>query len=116
MKRSRETFFKVLLPLFVVVNIGLGVLVLAQLGPGKMPELQWLLIGAGAFCCTVGGWLAGSGWSKSYWGQNMARQVVAWQRIVDAIFAWIEDLPISPEAMNKLKHRLDDAMVKSRSH
>lgn len=111
MKRTRDIpFYKVLLPMFVVANLGLGLLVLAQLGPAGW--LEWLEIATGAFCCMVAGWLAAAGWSKSYWGQSMARQVGTWQRIVDAIFAWIEDLPISPEAMNRLKHRLDDAMVK----
>jgi hypothetical protein len=33
--------------------------------------------------------------------------------MVDAIFAWVEDLPISAEALSKLQHRLDDAVVKS---
>jgi hypothetical protein len=115
MARKRDTrFFKVLLPLFVTANLGLGLLTLAQLGPTRW--LDWLEVGTGAFCCAVAGWLAGSGWSKSYWGQNMARQVAAWQRMVDAIFAWVEDLPISAEALGKLQHRLDDVVVKSQPH
>jgi hypothetical protein len=112
MKRTWDSrFFKVLLPLFVMANLGLGLLVLAQLGPHEW--LQWLEVGTGAFCCAVAGWLAGSGWSKSYWGQSMTRQVLAWHRMVDAIFAWAEDLPISAESANRLKLSLDDAMAKS---
>jgi hypothetical protein len=112
MKRSRDgRFFKVLLPLFVVLNLGLGVLVLAQLGPHTWQ--QWLEVGTGAFCCAVAGWLAGSGWSKSYWGESMARQVFAWHRMVDAIFAWVEDLPIPAESVYRLKRTLDDAGVEN---
>ena|ERR1700693_2027390 len=112
MRRNRDgRFFKVLLPLFCSANLGLGLLVLAQLEPRAWQ--QWLEVGTGAFCCAVAGWLAASGWSKSYWGQTMARQVTAWQRMVDAIFAWVEDLPVSAESVNRLKRTLDDAMVKS---
>lgn len=110
MKRSRDgRFFKVLLPLFAAANLGLGLLVLAQLGPHQWQE--WLEVGTGAFCCAVAGWLAGSGWSKSYWGQTMTRQVIAWHRMVDAIFTWVEDLPVSPESVNRLRRTLDDARV-----
>jgi hypothetical protein len=112
MMRSRDgRFFKVLLPLFAMANLGLGLLVLAQLEPHAWQ--QWLEVATGAFCCAVAGWLAGSGWSKSYWGQSMTRQVLAWQRMVDAIFAWVEDLPISAEALRRLQRTLDDAAVKS---
>ena len=112
MKRTRDNrFFKVLLPLFVAANLGLGLLVLAQLGPHEW--LQWMEVGSGAFCCAVAGWLAGSGWSKSYWGESMARQVFAWHRMVDAIFTWVEDLPVSAESVNRLRRTLDDARVLS---
>ena len=115
MKRTRDArFFKVLLPLFVTANLGLGLLVLAQLGPRDW--LQWMEVGTGGFCFGVAGWLAGSGWSKSYWGESMARQVFAWHRMVDAIFLWVEDLPISAENVNRLRHSLDDAMVKGQPH
>jgi hypothetical protein len=115
MKRTRDArFFKVLLPLFAAANMILGLAVLSELGPHEW--LQYLEIGTGAFCCAVAGWLAGSGWSKSYWGESMARQVFAWHRMVDAIFAWVEDLPISAESVNRLRRTLDDAMVKSQPH
>ena len=112
MKRTRDArFFKVLLPLFVAANMGLGLLVLAQLGPHEW--LQWMEVGTGAFCCAVAGWLAGSGWSKSYWGQSMTRQVLAWHRMVDAIFTWVEDLPVSAEPVNRLRRTLDEARIPS---
>ncbi|HSP08801.1 MAG TPA: hypothetical protein VLU92_04310 [Candidatus Dormibacteraeota bacterium] len=110
MKRSRDSrFFKVLLPGFAAANLGLGLVVLAQLGPHLW--LQWLEIATGAFCCAVAGWLAASGWSKSYWGKSMARQVFAWHRMVDAIFAWVEDLPIPAESVYRLKRALEDVRV-----
>jgi hypothetical protein len=112
MKRNRDAaFFGVLLPLFAIANLGLGLVVLVQLRPAG--GLGYLEVGTGAFCCMVGGWLAAAGWSKSYWGQAMTKQVAAWHRMVDAIFSWIEDLPLSPEAMNRLKRSLDEALVKN---
>src|SRR6202165_4510210 len=73
MKRSRDRrFFKVLLPLFVTANLGLGLLVLAQLGPHEWQ--QWLGVGPGGVCCAVAGWLAGSGWAASCWGGTKTEQ------------------------------------------
>jgi hypothetical protein len=112
MKPNRDAaFYKILLPVFTVANLGLGVMVLSQLQPKG--ELGWLEVGTGAFCCLVAGWLAAAGWSRAYWGVTMTKQVSAWHRMVDAIFGWIEELPVSPEAMNKLKRSLDEALVKN---
>lgn len=101
-------FYRVFLPLSVAANIGLGLAVLMQLRPEGW--LGWLEVATGAFCFTVVGWLAGSAWSKSYWGSAMAHQVMAWRQIADAIFAWMEEVPLPAEALHRLKASLDEAM------
>lgn len=47
----------------------------------------------------------------------MARQVMAWRQIADAIFAWVEEVPLPAEALHRLKVSLDEAVrsPKSRS-
>jgi hypothetical protein len=107
--RSQSRFFyAVFLPLSVAANVGLGLAVLMQLRP--VGWLGWLEIATGGFCFAVVGWLAGSAWSKSYWGSAMAYQVMAWRQIADAIFAWMEEVPLPAEALHRLKTSLDDAM------
>ena len=101
-------FYRVFLPLSVAANVGLGLAVLVQLRPDGW--LGWLEIATGSFCFAVVGWLAGSAWSKSYWGSAMAHQVMAWRQIADAIFAWMEEVPLPAEALHRLKASLDEAM------
>ena len=101
-------FYRVFLPLSVAANVGLGLAVLMQLRP--VGWLGWLEIATGGFCFAVVGWLAGSAWSKSYWGSAMAYQVMAWRQIADAIFAWMEEVPLPADALHRLKASLDEAM------
>lgn len=103
-------FFRVVLPLGVVVNLGLGIWILSGLKPQIWTD--WLMIGTGAFCCLVAGWLAASAWSKSYWSKAMQRQVALWRRIADIFFAWLEEAPLPAEALHRLKASLDDAVPK----
>lgn len=101
-------FYRVFLPLGVLANLGLGVFILSGLSPvGWTGKLE---IATGAFCCLVAGWLAAAAWSKSYWNNAMARQVLVWRRIADAFFAWLEEAPLPAEALNRLKTSLDEAV------
>jgi hypothetical protein len=109
--RKGRLFYGVFLPIGVVANIGLGVLILAGLRPDGWPG--WLLIGTGAFCCLVAGWLAAAAWSKSYWNNAMARQIAVWHRIADAFFGWLEDAPVPAEALKRLKTSLDEVVPNS---
>ncbi len=109
MKLSSERFFyRVFLPLAVAVNLGLGIIVLSDLNPQDWRKA--LVIGTGAFCCFAAGWLASAAWTKSYWGNTMARQIATWRRIADAIFTWLEDAPLPAEALNRLKRSLDEVV------
>jgi hypothetical protein len=101
-------FYRVFLPLGVLANLGLGVLILNGLHPEGWPGS--LEIATGAFCCVVAGWLAAAAWSKSYWNNAMARQIVVWRRIADAFFTWLEDAPLPAEALTRLKSSLDEAV------
>jgi hypothetical protein len=109
--RSERLFFRVFLPLGIVANLGLGVWILAGLNPQVWTD--WLKVGTGAFCCLVAGWLAASAWSKSYWSRAMVRQVALWRRIADTFFAWLEEAPLPPEAIHRLKTSLDEAVPKA---
>jgi len=102
-------FYWIALPLLTLINLGLGVLVLSRLNPGGWQG--WMELSAGAFCCLVAGCLAAAGWSKSYWGSAMNRQVVRWRRMADVIFRWLEDVPVSPDAMKRLQGSLDDVIA-----
>jgi hypothetical protein len=106
-------FYRVFLPLAVAANVGLALAVLMQLRPDGW--LGWLEVATGGFCCAVAGWLAASAWSKSYWGSAMARQVMAWRQIADAIFAWMEEVKLPAETLQRLKASLDEAMRSPRS-
>jgi hypothetical protein len=113
-ERSKGRFFyRVFLPVAVTANLGLGVAVLSNLHPPGW--LGWLEVATGAFCCLVAGWLAAAAWSKSYWGSAMARQITAWRQIADTIFAWLEEAPLSAEALQRLKAALDETGHHSRS-
>lgn len=109
--RSERLFFRVFLPLGIVANLGLGIWILAGLNPQVWTD--WLKVGTGAFCCLVAGWLAASAWSKSYWSRAMVRQVALWRRIADTFFAWLEEAPLPPEAIHRLKTSLDEAVPKA---
>jgi hypothetical protein len=110
---SGRLFFRVFLPVAVLVNLGLGVLILSDLRPeGWLGRLE---MATGAFCCVVAGWLAAAAWSKSYFGRAMVRQIAAWRQIADAIFAWLEEAPLPAEALQRLKRSLDEAVHPTRS-
>jgi hypothetical protein len=95
------------LPILVGGNLGLGLLALSELRPnGGLPSL--ILLGTGAFCCVLAGAIGALGWSKSYWGAAMRRQLTVWRIVVDTVFAWMETLPLSVESMNQLKRSLDE--------
>lgn len=110
-KSKGHIFYGVFLPLGVIVNVGLGILILAGLRPDGWSG--WLEIGTGAFCCVVAGWLAAAAWSKSYWNRNMAHQVAIWRGIADAFFSWLEEAPVPAEALTRLKTSLDEAVPSS---
>src|SRR5437660_12174193 len=97
-RRRGVIFYRVVLPGFTLVNLGLGLYTLSWLRPSG---LGWLELATGAFCCTVAGLLAGAGWSKSYWGSAMERQVTAWRRIVDTVFGWIEEAPVPAASLHR---------------
>jgi hypothetical protein len=98
----------VLLPIGCAASFGLGVALLDRLVPPGW--LGWLQLGAGASCCLIAGWIASAIWSRAYWNRSMARQVATWRRITDALFAWVEELPVSTEALNQLKVSLEEAV------
>jgi hypothetical protein len=106
--RTQRLFYSVFVPLGAVVNMVLGVTVLAQMKPDGM--LGWLQLGTGALCCAIAGWLGASAWSKSYWNRSMARQIALWRRIADAFFTWLEDAPLPAEALHRLKSSLDEVV------
>ena len=109
MKLSSERFFyRVFLPIAVAINLGLGIVVLSDLNPQDWRKA--LVIGTGAFCCFVAGWLAAAAWTKFYWGKTMARQIATWRQIADAIFAWLEEAPLPAEALHRLKRSLDEVV------
>jgi hypothetical protein len=99
----------VLLPLGLVATSGLA---LTQLNvPGLPGPSGWVRLGGVAVMCMVAGWIASALWSRSYWHRSMARQIATWRRITDAIFGWVEDLPVSTEALNQLKVSLEEAVT-----
>ncbi len=107
--RMRDRFFyEVFLPLGVLANLGLGLVILADLRPDRWTG--WIEVGTGAFCCLVAGWLAAAAWSKSYWSRAMVRQVAVWRRIADTFFVWLEEAPLPPEALHRLKTSLDESV------
>jgi hypothetical protein len=101
-------FYRLFLPLGILANLGLGIWILAGLNPHIWSD--WLQVGTGAFCCVVAGWLSAAAWSKSYWSRTMVRQITVWRRIADTFFAWLEEAPLPPEALHRLKSSLDEAV------
>ncbi|GAC1677954.1 MAG: hypothetical protein PVS3B2_20370 [Candidatus Dormibacteraceae bacterium] len=106
--RSERLFYRVFLPIAVTANLCFGIVVLSDLRPEGW--LGLLELASGAFCCVVAGWLGAAAWSKSYWGAAINRQVETWRRIADAIFAWIEEVPLPAEALLRLKRSLDEVV------
>jgi len=107
-RRRGVLFYRVILPGFILANLGLGVLMLTELRPTLWTG--WMELGTGAFCCVVAGVLIGAGWSKSYWSSAMERQVSAWRRIADAMFRWIEETPVPVDSLKTLKRSLDETI------
>lgn len=103
-----SVFFRVFLPLGVVINLALGVFILSDLRPQGWSD--WLQVGTGAFCCLVAGWLAAAAWSKAYWSKAMQRQVTVWRKIADTFFVWLEEAPLPADALTQLKTSLDEAV------
>lgn len=100
-------FYALFLPLGVVANVVLAVVVLSGLKP---EGFGWLQLVTGAFCSMIAGWLAAAAWSKYYWNRSMARQVAIWRRISDAFFTWLEEAPLPPDDLHRLKSSLDEVV------
>jgi hypothetical protein len=96
--RPQRLFYSIFLTIGVVVNLGLG----------------WLLVGSGAFCCAIAGWLAAAAWSRSYWSRTMARHVAVWRSIAGTFFSWLEEVPVTTESLQKLKSSLDEVVPASK--
>jgi hypothetical protein len=105
---SRRIFYVLFLPVAVGLNLGLGLIILSNLRPYDW--LGWLEISTGAFCCLVAGVLAATAWSRSYWSRAMSRQIAVWRQIADAIFRWMEEMPLPPESLQTLKTSLDEVV------
>jgi hypothetical protein len=88
-----------------MANLALGIMLFMGLKPEGWSD--WLLVGTGAFCCLIAGWLAAAAWSKVYWNRSMARQVALWRQITDAFFTWVEDVPVPAESVHRLQASLD---------
>jgi hypothetical protein len=109
-RRRHARFYRVVLPIFVAVNLSLGVLLLASLQAGGW--LRWMSLGSGVLCCVIAGWLSGVAWSRSYWCSAMERQVARWHRVLDAVFGWIEEAPVPVDALRALERSLDETLVR----
>jgi len=105
-RRREVIFYQLVLPVLALVNLVLAVIVVSSLNPSGW--MEWLAVATAGFCCTVAGWLAASIWSKSYWARVIARQVTTWRRMADTILGWIEELPVSDEALDRLRRSLDE--------
>jgi hypothetical protein len=40
----------------------------------------------------------------------MSRQVAVWRQMADAIFGWVEEIPLTPESLQGLKKSLDEVV------
>lgn len=108
MLKTREAlFYRVVLPVLTLANLVLAVMVADSLRPNGW--LQWLALGTACFCCAVAGCLTASLFSKSYWAQVITAQVATWRRMADTILEWIEELPVSNEALDRLRRSLEEA-------
>jgi hypothetical protein len=107
--RGQRLFYGLFLPVGVLANLSLGVFVITTgLHPASWSD--WLVVGTGALCCLIAGWLAAAAWSKFYWYRSMTRQVATWGRIADAFFAWVEEVPVPAEALHSLRSSLEEAV------
>lgn len=106
--KSKRLFYVLFLPIGVAVNLGLGLVILSNLRPADW--VSWDELATGAFCCFVAGALAASAWSRSYWGRVISRQVAVWRQMADAIFRWVEDVPLPPESLQGLKRSLEEVV------
>jgi hypothetical protein len=104
-------FYRLVLPILIALNLALAGIVLSLIGPSDWR--QWLELGTGGFCCVLSGWLLGAWWSRRFWRSSIAGQLSTWQRVVDELFLWIEDLPIDSEDLTRLR-RLVDRIIPSR--
>jgi hypothetical protein len=104
----KRLFYVLFLPLAVALNLGLGLVILSYLRPYDW--LGWLEIATGAFCCLVAGVLLAIAWSRSYWTRAMTVQIGVWRQMADVIFRWVEELPLSSEALLHLKSSLDEVV------
>jgi hypothetical protein len=100
------------IPLGLITNLGLGLVLLGGLNPEGWSG--WLRLGTGAFCCALGGALAATALSYSYWSRTMARQIALWRRIADTFFTWLEDVRLPAEALRSLNASLDEVMAEAR--
>jgi hypothetical protein len=108
-RRRGIIFYRVVLPGFTLVNLGLGVFTLLGLHPSG--AIQYMELGTGVLCVGIAGYLIGAAWSRLYWNSAMERQVSAWRRIVDAMFRWIEEAPVPADSLRTLKRSLDETLV-----
>ena len=99
------------MPIAFGANLGLGLWILSYLNPPDW--LGYLELGTGAFCCVIAGIIAASAWSRTYWGRAMSTQVAVWKQMVDAIFGWIEEVPLPAESLRKLQRSLDEVVPAS---
>ena len=104
----KRLFYRVILPAFVLANLGLGLYNLSSLAPRN--ALEWVILGSGAFSVLLAGWLAGAWWSRIYWHGVMKRQVHVWRGLVDAVFVWIEEMPVSPDSLRRLKSSIERSL------
>jgi hypothetical protein len=108
MRRRGVVFYRLVLPVFTLVNLGLGVFMLVSVGPTGWTG--WMELATGGFCCAIAGCLAGAGWSKNYWSSAMERQISAWRRMADAMFRWIEETPVPVDSLKTLQRSLDETI------
>src|SRR5579875_264551 len=108
-RRRKVAFYRVVLPILVGANLILGVLLLTSIQ--AMGWLRGMSLGCGVLCCVIAGWLSGAAWSSSLWSSAMDRQVARWHSVVDAVFGWIEEAPISVDALRGLKRSLDETLL-----
>lgn len=103
-----KLFYRVILPVFVVANLALGLFNLSQLGLSSgLSRVEFV---GGAFSLVLSGWLAGAWWSRSYWRGVMSRQVRTWHQVVDVLFGWIEEQPVSTDSLHQLKSSIDRSL------
>jgi hypothetical protein len=104
---------KVALPGLVALNATLGVVSLLQLGVASWED--WIVLAVGVLCCMIAGLVASATWSELYWGSRVDTQFRAWKRVLDTIFTWLEELPVSTTAITSLQRSLEDTLSEIRA-